>query len=346
MDLTGLRKKKFRKGTAMNLGKNKLLWRFKWHIITVYLVLLALILLLASLRPSEESSGPGFISSFIGFVGGSLLLIAVIVIVVKVFSIPEELKENGAKLEKVAGSLEKIRATLTQIDQNTRLSESTKAIAFRDADRQSLREAVFDKLQQQDFDTTLEIIDEIGHSTAYKDLAEQLRAEADRYRSATAAERENQVIAHIEKLFENYLWTKASSLIERLIIEYPDSEKAKAMRLKLLDKKLYRKKILLTAWDDAIKRQDTDRSLEILRELDLYLTPNEGLALQEAAKDIFKTKLHNLGVQFSFAVSEKQWVKALEIGQQIVQNFPNSKMAQEIRERMDILKRKVEQQEQ
>ncbi|MHC4737365.1 MAG: hypothetical protein ACYS9Y_00525 [Planctomycetota bacterium] len=327
----------------MDLRKNKFLWRFKWHIIITYLVLLALVLLLAFLTAGESESG--LMSSLIGFVGGSLLLAVVIMILVKVFTIPEELRENSEKLEKVAGSLEKIRAALTQVNQNTRLGESAKSIAFRDADKQILREAVFDKLQQQDFDSTNEIIDEIAHSAGYRELAKQLRAEAERYRSATVAERENQVIAHIEKLLENHLWTKASSLIERLIAAYPDSEKAKAMRQKLFDKKSYRKKILLTAWDDAIKRQDTDRSLEILHELDLYLTANEGMALQEAARDVFRTKLHNLGVQFSFAVSERQWDKALEIGRQIVQDFPNSKMAQEIREKMDILKRRVEQQQ-
>jgi len=322
----------------MNLKKNKFLWRFKWHIIITYLVLLALVLLLAFLGSGESESG--VMSSLIGFVGGSLLLAVVILILVRVFTIPEELKENSEKLEKVAGSLEKIRAALTQVNQNTRLSESAKSIAFRDADKQILREAVFDKLQQQEFDTTNEIIDEIAHSAGYRELAKQLRAEAERYRSATVAERENQV-----KLLENHLWTKASSLIERLITAYPESEKAKAMRQKLFDKKSYRKKILLTAWDDAIKRQDTDRSLEILHELDLYLTSNEGLALQEAARDVFRTKLHNLGVQFSFAVSERQWDKALDIGRQIVQDFPNSKMAQEIREKMEILKRRVDQQQ-
>ena len=116
------------------------------------------------------------------------------------------------------------------------------------------------------------------------------------------------------------------------------------MRQKLLDKKLERKKILLTAWDDAVKRQDTDRSLEILKELDQYLTPNEGLALQEAARDIFRTKLHNLGVQFSLAVSEKRWNKAFEVGKEITQNFPNSRMAKEIHEKIEILQRNVQQQ--
>ncbi|GAF72838.1 unnamed protein product, partial [marine sediment metagenome] len=105
-----------------------------------------------------------------------------------------------------------------------------------------------------------------------------------------------------------------------------------------------RKKILLTAWDDAVKRQDTDRSLEILRELDLYLTPNEGLALQEAARDVFRNKLHNLGVQFSLAISEKRWGEAVETGEQIMHDFPNSRMAEEIREKWNILKQKLKQQ--
>ena len=73
----------------------------------------------------------------------------------------------------------------------------------------------------------------------------------------------------------------------------------------------------------------------------MYLTPNEGLALQEGARDIFRTKLHNLGVQFALAVSEKQWSRAFSTGQQIVNDFPNSRMAEEIRERMNVLKQKA-----
>ena len=256
----------------------------------------------------------------------------------------DALRDNSTKLERITDALEKNHSVLTQINQSTRLSETAKAIAFRDADRQSLREAVLDKLQQQDFDTAYEIIDEVAHRAGYKELAEQLRAEADKYCDATDQERMNQTITHIKMLFEDCQWAKASTEIEKLIKAHPDSEKAKAMRQQLLDKKEERKKILLNAWDDAVKRQATDRSLEILKELDQYLTPNEALALQEAARDVFKNKLHNLGVQFSLAVSGKQWAKAVEIGRQIIRDFPNSKMSEEIRERMNILKQKVGQQ--
>jgi hypothetical protein len=307
------------------------MWRFV--IIPIALIAVVLLIILASILDITWR------------IAALALLATVILILSKTFKILNSLSENGAKLEKITETMEKNRSVLTQINQNTRISETAKAIAFRDADMQSLRETVFDKLQQQDFDTTYEIIDAIARRVEYKSLAEQLRIQANNYRDATDAERVNQVIAHIEKLFESSQWAKASTQIERLIRDFPKSENAKAMRQKLLDKKEERKKILLNAWDDAIKRQATDRSLEILRELDLYLTPNEGLALQEAAKDVFRNKLHNLGVQFSLAVSGKQWKKAIEAGEQIIRDFPNSRMAEEIHEKWDILKQKVEQQD-
>jgi hypothetical protein len=326
----------------MNLGKDKPLWRFKWYFVIIYLALIAVVLL-TILTNIFQTPKEGQIPQLVWLFATLVLLATVILILSKTFKILSSLAENGAKLEKITETLEKNRSVLTQINQNTRISETAKAIAFRDADIQSLREAVFDKLQQQDFDATYEIIDEIARRVEYKTLAEQLRTQADKYRDATDAERENQVIAHIEKLFESSQWTKASAQIERLIRDFSKSEKAKAMRQRLLDKKEERKKILLNAWDDAVKRQATDRSLEILRELDLYLTPNEGLALQEAARDVFRNKLHNMGVQFSLAVSGKQWEKAIETGEQIIRDFPNSRMAEEIHEKWDILKQKVKQ---
>jgi hypothetical protein len=262
----------------------------------------------------------------------------------RVIKILEALRDNSTKLEELTGALEKIHEGLSQINHSTRISETAKAIAFRDSDRQSLREAVFEKLQMQDFCAANEIIDEIATRSEYQELAEQLRIQAEQYRNANDQERLNQIIAHIEKLLAECQWSRASSQIEGLIRNYPESEQAKAMRQVLHDKKQERKRILLAAWDDAITHQETDRSLEILKELDQYLTPNEALALQEAASDVFRTKLHNLGVQFSISVTEKRWTDALDIGQQIINNFPNSKMSEEIRSKLHVLKQNVQMQ--
>jgi len=317
--------------------------RFKWHIIIICAVLAVVVLLAVFtdiFQKPQTDIAPALVEKLCSFT----ILIALVAMLATVFGILSVIRENNKKLEKIAADVEKSREVLLQINQSSRLSETAKAIASRDADHQSLREAVFDRLQQKDFATAGEIIDEIAHSTGYQELANQLRAEADKYRDATDTERVNQVIANIEKLFESFQWAKASAQIEKLIAVSPESEKAKAMRQKLLDKKQERKKVILNAWDDAVKRQATDRSLEILKELDMYLTPNEGLALQEAARDVFRNKLHNLGVQFSLAVSSKQWDKALKTGEQIMRDFPNSRMSEEIREKWDILKQIVQQQ--
>ncbi|MCP4611883.1 MAG: hypothetical protein GY845_24535 [Planctomycetes bacterium] len=310
--------------------------------IVIIVIAVAIIVILTLFTDVFQSTESNLVRQLVLVLGILVALSALLAMLSRLFKILDALRDNSAKLEAVAGALEKISSGLTQINHSTRVSETVKAIAFRDADRQSLREAVFDKLQQQEFEAAQEIIDEIANRSEYSDLAEKLRAQVEQYHTATDQERINQAIAHIEKLLDNCNWARASAQIEGLIKAYPDSEKAKSMRHILHDKKQSRKKILLAAWDDAVQQQETDRSLEILKELDLYLTPNEGLALQEAARDIFRTKLHNLGVQFSIAVTEKQWNGAFNIGQQIIKDFPNSRMSEEIRGKLDVLQQNVQ----
>ncbi len=98
---------------------------------------------------------------------------------------------------------------------------------------------------------------------------------------------------------------------------------------------------LLQEYDQAVLKQDIDRSVELLKELDLYLTPQEGAALAESARGVFRAKLHNLGVQFALCVTDKNWAKAVEAGEDIVREFPNSRMAHEVQEKMDLLRRRA-----
>jgi energy-coupling factor transporter transmembrane protein EcfT len=306
---------------------------FFFYVITIIaIVALVVVANVFKVKLAEEILPAVWVFLAIIFIG------TLVVILLTLLKILDAVEDGSPKEEKVADELEKIREIVRQINQATRLSETAKTIAFRDADAQVLREVVFDKLQQKDFDTAYEIIDEITHRISNIRLAEELHIQADKYRDSDDMERMLQSITHIEKLLEGHQWAKASAQIERLIREYPGQNKALAMRQRLTDKKEERKKVLLNAWDDAVKRQLTDRSLEILRDLDQYLTPNEGLALQEAARDVFRTKLHNLGVQFSLAISGKQWARAFDTGMEIIRDFPNSRMAEEIREKIDILK--------
>ncbi|MHC4743092.1 MAG: hypothetical protein ACYS8Z_14340 [Planctomycetota bacterium] len=326
----------------MNPGDDSLARQYKWHIVAICAVVgLVCVLYATGLLDLSES---GKLRSLLILLGGLIFMSALLTMLSRVFKILEALQDNSTKLEDLTGALEKISEGLAKINHSTQVSETAKAIAFRDADKASLKQAVFEKLQMQDFDGANKIIDEMSHRPEYGDLAEELHAQAEKYRNATSQERVTQMIAHIEKLIDDCQWVQASTHIEELIKTAPESEKAKALRKSLVEKKEERKKILLAAWDDAVQKHETDRSLEILKDLDHYLTPNEALALRETASDVFKEKLHNLGEQFSLLVTEKQWNSALDIGQQIVEEFPNSKMAEEIREKMDVLRQNVQMQ--
>ncbi len=312
----------------------------KWYLVVIYLAIPAIILL-TFFSDVFKTEQPGEIPQMVWLSGGLLLMIASIIILAKTIKLSSLLEENIDKLDRIAAAQEKDRARLEQITQSLRLSESAKAIINRDADTAAIRQAVFDKLQNKDPQAAVRLIDDLAAMGQYKEIAGQLRTEVESFLAAGDQEKENQLIANIERLFNEYQWAKASAQIEKLIRAFPNSAQAGQMRQKLIDKKEERKKVLLTLWDDAVKRQATERSLEILRELDMYLSPNEGLALQEAAKDVFKNKLHNIGVRFSLAVSGRQWQKALDAGQEIIREFPNSRMAQEIRERIEVLKERV-----
>jgi hypothetical protein len=325
----------------MDSGKDSQVWQYKWHIAIIVIVVAGALALSVFTKVLETTDS---VRQLLMLLGGLIFLAALLTMLSRVSKIVSTLNENSARMEEASKAMTSIRDGLLQLSHSTRISEAAKAIAFREDDKRSLREAVFERLKQDDFEGAYEIVDEIENHSEYRLLAEELRQQVDNYRNATHDERIDQAIAQIQKLFDACQWIKASLQIESLIRANPDSDKLKALRQRLVERKEERKRILLAAWDDAVTRQETDRSLEILRELDMYLTPNEALALQEAAKDVFRTKLHNLGVQFALAVSDKHWSNALEIGQQIVRDFPNSRMSIEIREKLHVLRQNVQMQ--
>lgn len=306
------------------------LWQVQWYLLFAGLSLMALIFgVLAGLFKVFQ---PTFLI-FLYFAWTT----AVFAVVLLLYEAVKSIKTQQEKFEQINESLAKNRNLLEQIGQGAKLSEAAKTILYRDIDRRQLKASVLEKLHQQDFDATFAMIEDIGRREEYKQLAAELELTANRYRDATDQERVDQVINYIEKLLEQHQWAAAGLQIKRLIKKYPDSQRAQAMGPRLAEKREQRKRELLAEWDEAVKKADTDHSLVILKELDVYLTPSEGLALQEAASEVFKNKLHNLGVQFAIVVSDKHWDKALATGKEIIRDFPNSRMADEIRGKLPIL---------
>ena len=90
-----------------------------------------------------------------------------------------------------------------------------------------------------------------------------------------------------------------------------------------------------------LDRHDVDGSIEILKRLDLYLTPAEAESMQEIARNVFKEKREALRIRFSQSVKEQRIVDAIRLGEEIMSDFPNMRMAQEVRDVMDTLRQRM-----
>ncbi len=324
--------------------KDSSFWRFGWHFLFALLVFLSVVVAGAGwcMGSSWGTTGTILLTAGIGLFTLSLVY-AVFAVLLLMFEAVRSLKTAGEKLDNSTEMMTRQSNLMFQISQGVRLSDTAKEIVFRDGEQMELGEATLNKLHQHDFESAEAMIQTMAEQPKYSALALRLKRMAEKYRSATEEGRINQIISHIEELLDQCLWAQAAVQIETLIKTFPYSDKARTMPGRLRERKDQHKRELLADWDQAIRNKDTDRGLEILKELDLYLTPAEALALQESAASVYKTKLHNLGVDFSVAVTEKNWRKAFETGKEIVQGFPNSRMAAEIRSKMDILQERAHQ---
>ena len=129
----------------MDSEKDGQLWRLKWHILVICTSLAGVVVLALFTKVFEKAEA---VRDLVFLLGSLVFLGALLAMLSRVSHIVNALRDNSTTMEEATKALENIRAGLAQINQSTRISEAVKAIAFRDEDRQSLREAVFDKLKE------------------------------------------------------------------------------------------------------------------------------------------------------------------------------------------------------
>ena len=126
---------------------------------------------------------------------------------------------------------------------------------------------------------------------------------------------------------------------ERVGRQFPMNADARKLMERVEGARDAHKRDLLQKWKDAIAKDDIDQSMILLKQLDQYLSPSEAETYKETARDVFRKRLQQLQVQFALHVHDKNWGEAQRLGQQIVDEFPNTRAAAEVRERMPILQK-------
>lgn len=241
-------------------------------------------------------------------------------------------------VREIEATLLKQLQMLSEIAENTRISDSAKSLAHRDEEMEALRMAIRDNVRNERWEVAFGMAREIEQRFGYKEESDQLMDDLAAARGEAMESRLTEAMEMIERHFSQRAWDRAVREIDRLRAILPDDARVTTLGERLEQLRQQHKAELLREWDEAVGKNDTNHAIEVLKELDQYLTKEDVEKLQETARCVFKEKLVQLGIQFKFAVRERRWNDALETGLEIVRDFPNARMAQEVRDILDTLR--------
>jgi hypothetical protein len=218
------------------------------------------------------------------------------------------------------------------------LSDRAKAIAFREKDREALRRAVEEEIGREDWEAAMLLAGEIESQFGSRREADLFREQIVQGRRRVVRQHVDQAIQEVDRHVRAEQWGQASHEADRIAALYPEDEQARQLPNEVRSRREQHKKRLLDSWHEAVGRKDTDGGIEILKQLDAYLTPGEAQSLQEAARGVFKDKLEHLRLEFTAAVQADHWQKALDLAETIISDFPNTRIAHEVGQKLEALR--------
>jgi len=268
-----------------------------------------------------------------------VLIAAMVIVLAKI------LVANGKSAQHSVGSLERIEAVLQSQSQDIRsmaglacLSDQAKSLIYHENEISAMSEMVNAMLMKQDQASAEGLLERMEQGMGMAEEAAQLREEIAATHQATVDEKIDAAINRIHTILKRRDWAQAKREADRLKKIFPENPKIKSLPRVIVEARNSVKRHLLKEYGEAVRVNDIERSIDMLKELDKYLTPQEAAALSDSARDVFKKKLHNLGVQFAIAVTDMQWAGAVESGEEIMRDYPNSRMAREVNEKIDMLR--------
>lgn len=215
------------------------------------------------------------------------------------------------------------------------LSDDARRVLNRQAERNLLCRAIEEDIQAQAWDAATVLCDELSERFGYRADAEEFRARIELARSEIQERRVGDSIARLDGLIVQRRWDVAIREAARIRRLFPESPRVENLRQRVESARAVYKEDLERRFLEATHGGRVEEAMSLLKELDAYLTPQEAEPFREVARGIISKARENLGVQFKIAVRDRQWATAAALGRRIINEFPNTRMAAEVREMMD-----------
>lgn len=223
------------------------------------------------------------------------------------------------------------------------LSESAKRVLFRERELGLLRDAIGADIAASRYDAALALCDEMAGAFGHREEAERYRARVLEERHARYEGEAQRAMSELDRLLLLRDWPAAHETAARIRRLFGDSHHAEEIDRRVAQAHEEHKRELEAAFAEAAEAGEMERAMDLLRRLDRFLAPEEAERLRATAQEVVARHREGLGERFRSAVHERRWAEAARAGDAIVREFPNSRMADEVRSMIDVLRTRATQ---
>lgn len=244
---------------------------------------------------------------------------------------------RGSGAERVGSAI----AAMERLAEEQTLSDDARRVLNRKRERDILCRAIEEDIAAHDWDAATILVKELADRFGYRVEAEEFRQRIDRTRFETMDRKVGDAIRNLDALIVRRQWDEAAAEAARITRVFPDSPRVEGLRHRVERARERYKSDLERRFLNAAKEARVEEAHALLKELDAYLSEAEGEPYRELARGVIGQARENLGVQFKLSVQDRDWRRAAEVGERIIRDFPNTRMADEIRGMIDGIREKA-----
>lgn len=233
---------------------------------------------------------------------------------------------------------DRLDQTLARIQEHTMLSDNAKRVLFRERELEMLRTAIEDDIARGEYNAAITLCDEMANLFGYRQEAEMFRSRIAQVRQEQYEHEVGDALGQLELYLADRDWAAVHQHAARIRRLYPDSHLIDGLDQRVYQAREEHKNDLEAQFLAEAERGDVETAMELLKQLDLYLGREEAGRLRQVAQEVIVRHRDNLGAQFRMAVNDHRWAEAAQLGERIVSEFPNAKMADEVRSMLEVLR--------
>lgn len=233
-------------------------------------------------------------------------------------------RAGAPRLDDLAEAVRSLEARVAEPPEVRRIKD-------RHAERDALQGAIEEEIVAGRHDAAMVMLKDLAERHGLRQEAEAFRARIDEARTGTQGAEVDEALAGLDALIAEKRWELALADAARIMRLYPDSPRVERARERVEQARGAYKDDLERRFLLATREERVGEAMSLLRDLDQFLTEVEAEPYRELARGIIGKARDNLGAQFKLAVGDRRWSEAAQLGARIIEEFPNSRMAAEVR---------------